>query len=189
MSRKHLSANNLAIYGGVVLGVLGGVHYLIHRNIKVPVKADDVQKLSDMNVPHETIYNIQNSKKSDNVDTIDPTPIAPIDPTPIDPTPTRRKSSVKDPTPTRRKSSAKESSDIVDAIDPKHKFAMNNQDIKYVNPPPSPTDDLDLSDLQRLTDELDPDPDALPIEEEKTEILRKASKKKKKVKTPFGCIY
>ena len=152
------------MYGGVVLGVLGGVHYLIHKNIKVPVNADDVQKLSDMNVPHESIIDIQNSNE-------------------------------------------------------KNKFAIDNQDIKYVNPPTDvqrrtddlnrPTDDLqrrtdelNIDDLQRRTDDLNMDlkvadekPEfidwdeilrAQDEDEQRTEIaemLRKG-KKKKKVKTP-----
>ena len=170
MSRKHLSANNLAIYGGVVLGVLGGVHYLIHRNIKVPVNADDVEKLSDMNVPHETIIDIQNSNKSNKksesaIDHGDiATPVNPIDPT-------------------RRKSSDRSTEDImprtpVDAIDPKYKFTMNNQDIKSVNPPPSPTDDFDLSDLQRRTDEID--------EKRKKSKKKKKDKSEGKMKTASG---
>ena len=175
MSRKHLSANNLAIYGGVVLGVLGGVHYLIHKNIKVPVKADDVQKLSDMNVPHETIIDIQNSNKSNkkSESAIDHGDIA----TPVNPIDQTRRTSTGD-------------KDPVDAIDTKYKFAMNNQDVKSVDPPPSPTDDFDLSNLQRRIDELDTkvddpvNPAVLAIEKEKAEMLRKAAKKKKKVKTP-----
>ena len=65
MSRKHFSATNLAIYGGAVLGVLGGLHYLIHKNVKIPVTPNEAAKLKRMNVPHENIIDIQNFNEND----------------------------------------------------------------------------------------------------------------------------